>query len=200
MRFILALLFMLMALPALAAAPEIGKPAPDFTAVDTTNHEQKLSSYKGKIVVLEWTNHLCPYVKKHYDSNNMQSTQTAASDMGAIWLRINSNAPGKEGNISADAANRIVAERHVIATGTILDQDGAIGKLYDAQTTPDMFVIDQNGLLVYAGAIDDKPTTDVADLASAKNYVKAVLADLKAGRPVSVDRTQSYGCSVKYAD
>jgi peroxiredoxin len=177
-----------------------GQPAPDFAATDTMNHPQTLSSYKGKVVVLEWTNNLCPYVQKHYNAGNMQSTQQAAADMGAIWLRIISSAPGKEGHVSPADANRIVTEKHVIATATILDESGSIGKLYGAKATPTMAVIDANGTLVYEGAIDDKPTSDPDDIATAKNYVKTVLADLKAGRKVSIDRTQAYGCGVKYAD
>lgn len=199
MRILIAFFALFLAMPAFAA-PIIGQPAPEFTGKDTTGNDRSLSTYLGKIVVLEWTNHECPYVKKHYDAGNMQKVQQQAAEEDVIWLRIISSAPGKQGHVSAVDANRIVAEKHAVATATLLDESGDIGELYDAKTTPHMFVIDKDGTLVYGGAIDDKPTSDIADIATAKNYVKTVLDDLKMGRPVSVGETKPYGCGVKYAD
>jgi peroxiredoxin len=198
MRFLFAFLLVLIALPALAATAVVGEKAPDFTGTDSLGREVKLSDYAGKVVVLEWTNDQCPYVKKHYTSGNMQKTQKAAMDDGAIWLRIISSAPGKQGHVTGQDAQRIMELTNAAATATILDESGVIGRLYDAKTTPDMYVIDSHGTLVYAGAIDDKPTTDVADIDTAKNYIKMVLDDIKVGRPVSVGETKSYGCGIKY--
>ena len=197
MRYLIALFALLLAFPA-AAAPIIGQPAPAFTGKDTLGNDRSLATYLGKTVVLEWTNHECPYVKKHYDSGNMQKTQEEAARDGVIWLRIISSGEGQQGYVMPEQANRIIAEEHAVATATLLDTTGDIGRAYAAKTTPHMFVIDPNGVLVYGGAIDDKPTSDVADVATAKNYVKTVLDDLKAGRPVSVGETKSYGCGVKY--
>lgn len=188
-----------------AATPEnvatVGQAAPDFTAKDSNGADQTLSSYKGKVVVLEWTNPECPYVKKHYSSNNMQTLQKAAVDAGAVWLRVNSAANAdKQGHWTPEAANKYAADNNVAATATILDESGVVGKLYNAKTTPHMYVIDKDGTLVYAGAIDDNDSSDADDIATSKNYVKTVLDDLNAGRPASVTQTKAYGCGVKYAD
>ena len=180
------------------AAPEIGKPAPEFMAQDTNNQHVMLSDLKGKTVVLEWTNAECPFVKKHYDGGNMQTLQTEATKDGVVWISINSSAKDKEGNVTANEANKIIAEKKAAPTHLILDEKGEIGKLYGAKTTPHMFVIDKAGTLVYAGAIDDKATADKADIATSKNYVREALADLKAGKPVTTKSTNPYGCGVKY--
>lgn len=180
------------------AAPEIGKPAPDFSATAIDGTSVSLSAYKGKTVVLEWTNHLCPFVAKQYDSGNMQKTQKAAVDGGAVWLSIVSSAPGKEGHVTAEEAQKIVADKGIMATARILDETGEIGQMYGAKTTPHMFVIDKDGLLVYMGAIDDDRGVDPKNVAGAKNYVLAALGDLAAGRPVETPQTESYGCGVKY--
>ncbi len=180
------------------AAPEVGKPAPDFTATAIDGSTVTLSAYKGKPVVLEWTNHECPFVAKHYGSGNMQKTQKAAVEGGAVWLSIVSSAPGKEGHVTPEEAKKIVADTGALATARILDEKGEIGKLYGAKTTPHMFVIDKDGTLVYAGAIDDKPSTDPKTVEGAKNYVTAALDDLAAGRPVQTAQTEAYGCGVKY--
>jgi hypothetical protein len=208
MRFISALRIFafcaLIATPAFAAdetliQPSVNQAAPDFTVTDTKGFTHMLSSYKGKIVVLEWTNADCPYVKKHYDSGNMQSTQKLAASVGAVWLRVISSAPGKQGHVSIEGANRIAGEHGVVASGTILDETGELGRLYGAKTTPTIAVINQTGILSYLGAIDDKPTSDPADIKDAKNYVKAVLEDLTAYRGLTVpSTTQAYGCGVKY--
>lgn len=198
-KFLIAAVLMTVLVPAALAQAVVGQPAPDFKGLDTKGATRSLSEFAGKIVVLEWTNHECPYVRKHYGSGNMQKLQKEAADQGAVWLRVISSAPGEQGHVSAIDADRIVAEKNAIATATILDESGVIGRSYGAKTTPHMFVVDQNGVLVYAGAIDDKPTTDAADIATAHNYVEAVLDDLKMGRQVSVGQTQAYGCGVKYA-
>jgi peroxiredoxin len=182
------------------AAPEIGKLAPDFTAKDIDGKDFKLSDHKGKIVVLEWSNHECPYVVKHYSSGNMQKTQKAALDQGAEWVTIVSSAPGRQGNVSAEEAKKIATDAGASYTAKIMDENGAIGKAYDAKTTPHMFVIDKEGTLAYAGAIDDDPSPRPESVQTAKNYVLAALSDLAAGTPVQTPTSQSYGCAVKYAD
>ena len=195
--FIFALIF---ALPAHAAPARVGLRAPDFTAADTDGRTQTLSAYRGKIVVLEWTNPACPYVGKHYGTGNMQALQKQATGQGVIWLSIASSAPGLEGNMTTGEANAYVAKVDAHATARILDPDGTLGRLYGATATPHMFVIDKSGMLVYAGAIDDMPTTRVETVKIAHNYVRAALDDLQAGRPVATTVTQAYGCSVKYKD
>lgn len=188
----------LLAMFSLAHAADTGQPAPDFSAKDIAGAEQSLSLHKGKIVVLEWNNPECPFVVKHYGSNNMQQLQQYAKDKGVVWLTINSGAPGKQGNMNDEQAKAYLAKSKAAPSAYILDPEGKIGKLYGAKTTPHMFVIDAAGNLAYAGAIDDKPSTDVADIASSKNYVKAAIDELQAGKPVSTAQTQAYGCSVKY--
>lgn len=186
------------------AAPEIGKPAPTFTATDTNGKTVALADLKGKTVVLEWTNHQCPFVVKHYASGNMQALQAETTADGVVWVSINSSAKGKEGNTTVEEANKIIADQKALPTHKILDESGEIGKLYDAKTTPHMFVIDKNGVLAYAGAIDDKSGFDPEEVKTAKNYVRAALADLtdaklaKADNPVEVSSTKPYGCGVKY--
>ncbi len=195
----LAAVALLCAAPAYAA-PEIGKPAPDFAAKDIDGKDFKLSDHKGKIVVLEWSNHECPYVVKHYGSGNMQKIQKNALDQGAEWVTIVSSAPGRQGNVSAEEAKKIATEAGASYTAKIMDESGAIGKAYDAKTTPHMFVIDKEGTLAYAGAIDDDPSPRPESVQTAKNYVLAALNDLAAGTPVQTPSSQSYGCAVKYAD
>lgn len=189
--------FTLFAAPAFAA-PEIGKPAPDFTATDTNGTVVTLSALKGKIVVLEWTNPECPFVVKHYGSGNMQKLQAAAKANGVVWVSVNSSAAGKEGHLDAASANATLVKNKAVPAHLILDSDGKIGKLYDAKTTPHMFVIDAKGNLAYMGAIDDKASVDAADIAGAHNYVTDALAALTAGKAPEVSNTKSYGCGVKY--
>jgi len=185
----------------ISAAPEvkIGAPAPNFTAVDSNGKNHNLSDFKGKTVVLEWTNHDCPFVKKHYETNNMQKLQKSATSQGVVWLSIISSAPGQQGFVNGAKANELTKSRNAAPTAVILDPDGKLGKLYGARTTPHMFVIAPNGNLAYMGAIDDKPTTNKDDVATAKNFVAEALSAVKAGKPVAVATTQPYGCSVKYA-
>jgi len=185
--------------PAAARAQAtVGQPAPAFSAPDQTGSTRSLDAYKGKWVVLEWVNHECPFVKKHYGSGNMQKTQAAAEAKGAVWLSVNSSAPGKQGAMDGKLATSLTSEKHAKPTAVLLDPQGAVGRAYGAKTTPHMFVIDPKGTIVYAGAIDDKPSTDPADVPAAKNFVLAALDEAMAGKPVSVASTQPYGCSVKY--
>jgi len=184
----------------LLAAPQVGRPAPDFKLNDASGKVVSLSDYRGKTVVLEWNNPECPFVKKHYSSGNMQRTQAAARKAGAVWLSINSGAPGKQGHMNGAQARAMVAQQKAQPTAYLLDPKGVVGKGYDAKTTPHMYVIDPAGRLVYAGGIDDKPTADKADIAGARNHVLAALTEMKAGKPVSVATSRPYGCSVKYLD
>jgi peroxiredoxin len=181
-------------------AAEVGKPAPDFKATDViTGKEVTLASLKGKPAVLEWNNFDCPFVKKFYSVGAMQALQAKVKKGGVTWVTVNSSAEGKEGYLAdAATAKTALAERKAVPSHYLLDHDGSIGKAYGAKTTPHMFVIDKEGTLAYAGAIDDKKTTDSADIANAKNYVTAALADIKAGKPVAESATRAYGCSVKY--
>jgi peroxiredoxin len=158
----------------------------------------KLSDLKGKFVVLEWTNNKCPFVKKHYDSENMQSLQKKYTGEGVVWISVNSSAEGKEGFVTDAEAAQIVKDRGAAPSHVIRDPSGEIGHLYGAKTTPHMFIIDREGKVAYAGAIDDKPTANIADVQSANNYITKAFNELMANKPVSVSATHSYGCSVKY--
>lgn len=181
-----------------AAAPEIGKPAPTFSIVDSNGTARALSDYKGRIVILEWTNDGCPYVKKHYGSGNMQEVQKALTAEGAVWLSIISSAPGKQGHVDGKGANALTALHGAAPTAVLLDPTGKVGKLYEAQTTPHMYVIDGKGVLRYMGAIDDQPSTDASKIASARNYVREAFAAVSAGKSPQVTASDPYGCSVKY--
>jgi hypothetical protein len=157
-----------------------------------------LSSLRGKTVVLEWTNHDCPFVKKHYESGNIPRLQKEATAKGIIWLQVISSAPGKQGYVDGATAIKQNAERHAAPTNILLDRDGKLGHLYDAQTTPHLFIIDAKGVLVYKGGIDSIASTDKADIAKAEPYVSEALASLAAGKPIAPNTTQPYGCAVKY--
>jgi peroxiredoxin len=194
----LALATVLAATLSAEAKVEIGKPAPDFTLSSADGKTHSLSAFKGQVVVLEWVNFDCPFVKKHYGSDNMQALQRRYTGEGVVWLSINSSAPGKQGHCTPEQAVKLGAERKAAATALLLDPEGKVGQLFGARTTPHMFVIDKEGRLVYNGAIDDKPSPDPADLAGAKNYVTAALDAVLAGRKPEVQSTQPYGCSVKY--
>ena len=183
---------------AAAHAVEVGKPAPDFKAKNVKGETVSLSDYKGKIVVLEWNNFECPFVRKHYGSGNMQKLQETYTGKGVIWLTVNSAAAGKQGNLPADSAADKVSKEGSKATAYLLDSDGAVGKAYGAKTTPHMFVINKDGNLIYDGAIDSINSPKPEDLPKAENYVaKAVDAALE-GKPVEASKTQPYGCGVKY--
>ena len=181
-----------------AADAIVGQPAPEFTLTDTTGHTQSLSAQKGKCVVLEWSNHECPFVRKHYGSGNMQKLQASAVAKGVVWFTVVSSAFGKQGHVLAEQAEVIRKQRGDVSTAMLLDADGVVGKRYGAKTTPHMFVVNPQGVLIYAGAIDDKPSVDPADVARATNYVQRALDEVMAGQPVSTPQTTSYGCSIKY--
>jgi AhpC/TSA family len=181
-----------------ARAAQIGGPAPDFHGTDSNGKTQRLDQYRGKFVVLEWHNHDCPYTMKHYQSGNMQSLQKQWTAKGVVWLTVISSAPGTQGYVNAAQENAYLKKMGAQPTAAILDPNGDIGHLYGARTTPNMFVIDPSGKLIYAGAIDDHPTTEVSDIQSSKNYVSAALTEAMKGQPVQVAVTRPYGCSVKY--
>lgn len=190
---------------AVAAAPitiqasRVGAPAPDFRGTDTKGTVHSLSDFQGKWVVLEWHNEGCPYVKKHYGGQNMQKLQQEWTSRGVVWLTVLSSAEGQQGHMAAAQADAYFAAQKAAQTAILLDASGEIGRLYDAKTTPHMFVVNPEGVLVYNGAIDDKPTTDQADLATPANYVSAALTEGMAGKPVTTPTTRPYGCGVKYA-
>jgi peroxiredoxin len=176
----------------------VGTAAPDFRINDVDGRAVSLADFRGKTVVLEWSNPECPTVKKHYDSGNMQKTQARAAAAGVVWLTVNSSGQGKQGHMTPAEAKAFTAGQPSRRTAYLLDPAGAVGKAYGAKATPHMFVINSGGTLVYNGAIDDKPTQDPADIAGARNHVLAALNELKAGKPVSVPASRAYGCSVKY--
>jgi peroxiredoxin len=181
-----------------AAAPSVGAPAPTFTGTDAHGQKRSLADAKGKYVVLEWHNQGCPFVKKHYDTGNMQRLQKDLTAQGVVWYTVISSAPGKQGHVTAAEEDAYLKEHNAAPTAVLFDEDGTIARLYGAKTTPHMFVIDDKGTLVYAGAIDDKPTPDKSDVEGAKSYVLAAYHESKAGKPVTVATTAPYGCSVKY--
>ena len=194
-------LFLLLAAVTIAQADvQIGQPAPDFSLTDCSGKKVSLSDYKGKVVVLEWVNHNCPFVAKHYGSGNMQKLQADATAKGVTWLSISSSAPGKPGYASPADASKKCTETQSAATAYLLDETGEVGKTYGAKVTPEMYVIDAKGVLVYHGAIDDKKSTNPGDIAGAKNYVAAALDEVLAGKPVSTPKSDPYGCGVKYAN
>jgi thiol-disulfide isomerase/thioredoxin len=181
------------------AAAAIGQPAPAFTAVDTAGKPVSLSDYRGKTVVLEWVNPGCPYVRKHYGASNMQATQKAAVDKGVVWLAVNSTASDATDYLAPQRMAAWMHEQRASATATLMDTDGRVGRAFGARTTPHMYVIDPQGTLVYAGAIDNRPTARASDIPGATNHVHAALDQVLAGKPVSVPATQPYGCTVKYS-
>ncbi len=181
-----------------AYAAQVGSQAPDFHGTDSNGKTQSLDQYHGKFVVLEWHNHDCPYTIKHYRSGNMQSLQKEWTAKGVVWLTVISSAPGTQGYVDAGQENAYLKKMGAQPTAAVLDPKGAIGHLYDAKTTPDMYVIDPSGKLIYAGAIDDRPTTEISDIKVSKNYVSAVLTEAMTGQPVQTPVTRPYGCSVKY--
>ena len=183
-----------------AFAVKPGDPAPDFKGTDSNGKTQSLSQYKGKWVVLEWANRGCPYEQKHYNSGNMEALQKQWTSKGVVWLSVISSAPGQQGYVTPAEENEYLSSKHAAPTAAILDPTGTIGRLYEAKTTPHMFVIDPTGKLVYMGAIDDKPSPDPDTLKGARNYVSEALDQAMAGKPVTTPVTHSYGCSVKYAE
>lgn len=186
------------AAPLLLAAAKIGAPAPDFTGTTSAGKTIHLADFHGKYVVLEWHNNGCPYVRKHYNTGNMQRLQKEWTAKGVVWLTIISSAPGKQGYVTAAEENDYISKMNAAPTAAILDPDGTIGHLYDAKTSPQMVVINPQGTVIYDGAIDDKPTADVNDVPGATNYVSLALEAAMAGKPIAVQTSRPYGCSVKY--
>jgi len=183
-----------------AAPARVGEPAPAFSAPDIAGKIVRLGDYAGKTVVLEWTNDGCPFVGKHYDSGNMQGLQQKYTAAGVVWLTIASSAPGEQGYVTPAEAKADLARWRAAPTDFLLDPDGTVGRLYDARATPQMVVIDRTGRLVYMGAIDDTPSTRLADVKTAHNYVAAALDAVATGQPVAVASTRAYGCSIKYKE
>jgi peroxiredoxin len=198
LRRALLILPALLVAAAAQAVPSVGQPAPDFTLKDASGKAVKLSDFRGKVVVLEWTNPGCPYVRKHYDSGNMAATQQEAAAKGAVWLSINST--GKASSDYLEPAKLVAwqKERKVQPTATLMDEEGSAGKAYGARTTPHMYIVDAQGRLAYAGGIDSIPSANPADIPKAVNYVKQAVGEAAAGKPVSQATTRPYGCSIKY--
>ena len=196
-RRLLPTIFALATLSAFAIPP--GTLAPDFKGVDSNGVTHTLSEYRGKYVVLEWANKGCPFDQKHYLSGSMENLQKEWTAKGVVWLSVISSAPGEQGYVNAAQENEYIKNMHVASTAVLLDPTGTIGRLYEAKTTPHMFVIDPTGKLIYEGAIDNKPTTDQADLKGAQNYLNDALNASMSGKPVAVESTRPYGCSVKYS-
>jgi peroxiredoxin len=190
-------LFMLASHLAISAA-KIGQPAPDFTGTASNGKTYHLADYRGKFVVLEWHNNGCPYTQKHYKSGNMQNLQKLWTAKGVVWFTVISSAQGKQGYVNANEENNYLSKMGAAPTAALLDPTGAIGHLYDAKTTPQMVVINPQGVMIYDGAIDNRPTDDVKDISGATNYVSLALELSLTGKPVETAATRPYGCSVKY--
>jgi peroxiredoxin len=187
-------------LTGLASAQKVGSEAPNFSGTDSHGKAQTLQQYRGKYVVLEWHNQGCPYVRKQYESGNMEHLQKEWTAKGVVWLSVISSAPGQQGYVTAAQENEYLEKMHAAPTAVILDPSGKIGHLYQAKTTPNMYVIDPQGKLIYEGAIDDHASTDQADIKVSKNYVSEALTEAMSGKPVAEPVTRPYGCSVKYGD
>ncbi len=196
--FVAASLLAVFAVPTFAAKAKIGAAAPDFTLMDLEGSSHNLSDFAGKTVVLEWVNPECPFVVKHYRSGNMPSLQETATNDGVVWLVINSGSPGAQGDYNADKAMAWMEKNGASPSAYLRDQDGTVGRLYGAKTTPHMYVINPDGTLVYNGAIDSIPSANTRDIAKAENYVTAALNAVQSGVMPARSATQPYGCSVKY--
>jgi peroxiredoxin len=181
------------------AQARIGAPAPGFTLTDSSGKSVSLADFKGKTVVLEWTNHECPYVRKHYGGQNMQALQKKWTGQGVVWLTVISSMPGSQGYVTAEQANKLTTDRGAAPTAVLFDPKGDAGRVYGAQTTPHMYVITGAGTLAYMGGIDDKATTRLDDLKTAKNFVDQALGELAQGKPVSITTSRPYGCTIKYS-
>lgn len=184
-------------LPATAQAATVGQAAPDFTLMDTAGQPVKLSQFKGKTVVLEWNNPGCPFVKKHYQGN-MQALQKEVAAQGAVWLAINSTRDDSGDYLAPAQLGRWMTEQKASPTATLMDEDGKVGQAYAARVTPHMYIVSAQGVLVYAGAIDSIASARVDDIPKATNYVRQAMAEIKAGKPLSVSTSRAYGCSIKY--
>jgi peroxiredoxin len=197
-RNLFRFLFLVVFLISSAYAVKVGESAPDFQATDSNGQAHKLSQYRSKFVVLEWHNTGCPYTRKHYESGNMQRLQREWTGKGVVWFTIISSASGQQGYVTAQQENDYLKQMKASPSAVLLDPQGDVGRLYSAKTTPHMFVINPEGVLVYDGAIDNKATTDQADISTAKNYVSQALEEAMANKPVSIPTSRPYGCSVKY--
>ena len=195
---VLSFIFLLVAPQFAVSAVKVGQPAPDFTGSASNGKGYHLADYRGKFVVLEWHNNGCPYTQKHYNSGNMQNLQKEWTAKGVIWFTIISSAPGKQGYVNANDENNYMSKMGAAPTAALLDPAGAIGHLYDAKTTPQMIVINPQGVVVYDGAIDNRPTSDLKDISGATNYISLALGQSLSGKPVETAATRPYGCSVKY--
>jgi peroxiredoxin len=198
--FVAATALLLFPVSGNAQTARVNAPAPDFTATDSHGQSHSLDQYRGKYIVLEWHNQGCPFTRKHYESGNMQNLQKEWTEKGVVWFTVISSAPGTQGYVTAPQENDYVARMHADPTAVLLDPDGKLGRLFNAKTTPDMFVIDPQGKLIYSGAIDNRPTTDTSDIQGADNYVNDALTAAMSGKPVANPYTRAYGCSVKYRD
>ncbi len=195
----LAVFILLLAAGQIAmSAVKVGQAAPDFSGTASDGKTYHLADYRGKFVVLEWHNNGCPYTRKHYNSGNMQNLQKQWTARGVVWFTVLSSAPGKQGYVNANDENTYMSKMGAAPTAALLDPTGAIGHLYDAKTTPQMIVINPQGNIVYDGAIDNRPTSDLKDIQGATNYVGLALEESLAGKNVDVAATRPYGCSVKY--
>ena len=182
----------------ITAASATAGTAKDFSVKDIDGKQHSLSQYKGKIVVLEWFRHGCPFVQKHYKDGHMQKLQATLTQKGVVWLSVCSSGPGKTGHLSKEDHSKEAKSRQMSSTAIIQDEDGTLGKLYGAKVTPHLFVIDAKGDLVYQGAIDNKKSTRSADIEGAENFVKNAVQELLDGKKVSVPQTAPYGCGIKY--
>lgn len=198
MKIILTTLAVLLPLFSLNARVDTGSPAPQFTLADTTGTEHSLSDFKGSYVVLEWTNHQCPFVKKYYDEGHMQALQEKMTGENVVWLQVLSSAPGKQGHLNAEEAESLRAKNGHQSTAMLLDPKGEVGKRFDARTTPHMYLIDPEGQLIYQGAIDSIKSTRTSDIAKATNYVEAAYQAHKNKKSIGRPTTTPYGCGVKY--
>lgn len=198
-QFVLASLVFVVAVTKVYAEPVVNQPAPLFSAATADGTTLNLADLRGKTVILEWTNHECPFVKKHYESGNIQSLQKQAAEQGIVWLQVISSAPGKQGHVDAETAKKLNAERGATPANTVFDPEGSIGKLYAATNTPQLFIINPEGILLYKGGIDSIPSADKADIAKAENYISVALKELAAGKSITKASTKPYGCTVKYA-
>jgi peroxiredoxin len=194
----LSFLFMLTVAGATPAAVKVGQAAPEFTGTDTQGRQHTLSDYRGKFLVLEWTNHDCPYVRKHYGAGNMQAQQKEAAAQGVAWLSIISSAPGKQGHVSPAQADQLTTQRNAAPSAVLLDDGGEIGRLYGAKTTPHMYIIDPEGKLIYMGGIDSIASASPDDIGKASQYVRVALDEALAGKAIGTPVSRPYGCSVKY--
>ncbi len=191
------LLFLILFTPFAWAKPQIGQPAPDFSVVDTFGQTRALSDFADQIVVLEWSNHDCHFVRKHYVSNNIQELQKEFTQQGVIWLTVISSAPGKQGHVSPEEANVLTTQREAFPTAVLIDEEGVMGRAYDARVTPHMYVI-QNGVLVYMGGIDSIPSANPADVPKAEPFTANAIRAVLAGEPIANASTRPYGCTIKY--